>query len=108
MVTVYIDLPLFSPPKDFYGLAIGEVEVPFVPSHTDIFPWPDSWASAKPAYFSKEQSAVLGACPWNGEGCAEAHVSLCGFVFDNPQEAAECVSFLESVGLQFDDLRNEA
>ena len=108
MITVYIDLPLFSPPGDIFGLATGEVEVPFVPSHAETFPWPDDWANTKPAYFSKEQSAVLGADPWERPGRAKTHVSLCGIVFAAQQEARECALFLGSLGLQFHDLRNEA
>ena len=108
MATVYIDLPLFSPPDVPFGLATGEVAVPFVPTHFDTFPWPDEWVAAMPSYFSKEHGAVLGAGPWSEPGVATAHVSLCGFVFEDPQEAQECALFLESLGLEFHKLGTEA
>ena len=108
MATVYIDLPLFSPPGTSFGLAVGEIEVPFVPTHSDAFPWPEEWTAASPDYFSKENSAVLGSVKWSGSGQAEFHVSLCGIVFQSQSDAAECARLLESLGLQFHDLRSEA
>ncbi|GAB1597162.1 hypothetical protein PAGU2638_28420 [Lysobacter sp. PAGU 2638] len=107
-VTVYIDLPLFAPPGETFALATGEVAVSFVPTHLDTFPWPAEWAQAHPTYVLPDHGAVLGARPWKGSGSAEMHVSLCGFVFESQEEAVECATFLQSLGLQLHDLRSEA
>ena len=108
MIAVYIDLPLFAPPDAPYVLATGELNLPFVPSHTDSFPWPSEWTAALPTCFSKENGAVLATTPWSGGGSAQSHVSLCGIVFEDQLQAQACAQYLESMGLQIHDLRAEA
>ncbi|MEO8386815.1 hypothetical protein [Polaromonas sp.] len=96
---VRIDIPVFTSPTSALGNASGEIEVTELPSEHAPFHWPAAWVTARPSYFSPDQSRVMSVA----KTADLPFVLLYGIVCASEAEARECATFLEKAGELFFD-----
>jgi hypothetical protein len=104
MVTVHIDLPIFSSPTEPFGWFSGDVEFAAVPTKDAPFPWPKKWLGDFPELFARQATQVWGdAVDWPYPP-ASAHVTMYGLVCRDRNEARRLSQHIERCsGIAFDE-----
>ncbi len=102
MVTVYIDLPLFSSPTEAFGFFAGLVRLDALPERGQPFPWPSAWTVQFGELFEAQALQVWAIKPWP-HAPASCSVTLYGLVCSDRDEAASLARHLEHCsGMLFD------
>ena len=94
MVTVNIDLPIFSSPTEAFGNLSGPVELLSMPESGRPFPWPKEWTRQFGEIFEEQSSQVWGISDWPYPPAAK-HVTMYGLVCSDRSQAREVASHLE-------------
>ncbi len=103
MVTVRIDLPIFSTPTQSLGHFSGEVELTSMPRKEEAFPWPDDWLIDFREIFEAQTSQVWGVQQW-AYAPPEFQVTLFGLVALDRNQAKELARHIEKVsGIPFEE-----
>jgi len=102
MVTIHIDLPIFSTPTEPLGYFSGEIELDSMPRVGEAFPWPKGWLKHFPDVFDRQAGQV-----WSVDKSlyaqAELRVTMFGLVAHDPLQAQELARHIEQVsGIPFE------
>jgi len=101
MVTVSIDLPIFSSPTEALGFFAGPVQLPCMPERGKPFPWPEAWTRQFSEIFAEQSSQVWGINDWPHPPASKS-VTLYGLVCSDPVQARDLARHLERcTGLLF-------
>ena len=103
MVTVHIDLPLFSSPTEAVGYFGGLVCLEALPERGRPFPWPAAWTAQFGELLRAQAHQVWSISAWPHHASASCSVTLYGLVCDGRDEAAALARHLERcTGIPFD------
>lgn len=102
MVTIHIDLPIFSTPTEPLGFFSGEVELDSMPRNGEAFPWPKEWLKHFRDVFDRQAGQVwsVDKSPY---AQAELRVTMFGLVARDRLQAQELARHIEHVsGIPFE------
>jgi hypothetical protein len=103
MVTVHLDLPIFSSPTEAFGYFSGEVELESMPRDGEPFPWPKEWLTKFRDVFDEQPTQVWGVSEWPYPP-AERHITMYGLVGRDRDQARELARHIEqSSGIDFQE-----
>lgn len=94
MVTVSIDLPIFSSPTEAFGFFAGPVQLTCMPEAGKPFPWPEEWTRQFSEIFEEQSSQVWRVGDWPHPPAAKS-VTMYGLVCSDPAQARGLASHLE-------------
>ncbi len=104
MVTVHIDLPIFSSPKEPFGWFSGEVEFAAVPAKDEPFAWPEKWLGEFRELFAGQATQVWGDPDDWPYPPASVHIAMYGLVCRDRSEARQLSQHIERCsGIIFDE-----
>ena len=104
MVTVHIDLPIFSSPTEPFGWFSGDIDLAVVPAKDKPFAWPEKWLVEFSEIFAGQATQVWGdPVDWPYPP-AKSHVTMYGLVCRDRGEARQLARHIESCsGIAFEE-----
>ena len=104
MVSVHIDLPIFSSPTEPFGWFSGDVELAAVPAKDEPFAWPENWLGEFPEIFAGQTVQVWGDpidWPYPPD---RMHITMYGLVCDGRNDARLLAQHIERCsGIEFEE-----
>lgn len=103
MVTVHIDLPIFSSPTEAFGYFSGPTQLGSMPQEGEPFPWPALWTQMFSEIFEEQSKQVwtVNECP---HPAASRHVTMFGLVCRDRAQARKLVVHLQRCsGISFSE-----
>jgi len=104
MVSVHIDLPIFSSPTEPFGWFSGDVDLAVLPAKDEPFSWPEKWLGEFPEIFAGQAKQVWGdPVDWPYPP-ARAHITMYGLVCSDRAEARQLAQHIERCsGIAFEE-----
>lgn len=104
MISVHIDLPIFSSPTQPLGYFNGVVQLPSAPRPREPFPWPLEWLARHQEVFDGEPMQVWGEPIEWPYPPATIHVTMYGLVCRDRDHARDVAQHIERCsGIIFSD-----
>ena len=104
MVTVHIDLPIFSSPTEPFGYFLGSVELATMPRKDEAFPWPATWLEKFRGVFEDQTMQVWGEASAWPYPPPDAHFTLYGLVCRDRDQAHEIARHIGNCsGMAFEE-----
>ena len=104
MVSIHIDLPIFSSPTEPHGWFSGDVELVRQPEKDEPFPWPAHWHTAFRELFEGQSMQVWGdLTDWPYLPSA-LHATMYGLVCADSAQAQQLATHIERCsGIPYDE-----
>ena len=104
MVSIHIDLPIFSSPTEPHGGFSGDVELDRQPRKDEPFPWPARWLAEHRELFEAQSAHVWGdLTDWPYPPSA-LHATMYGIVCADSGHARQVAEHIERCsGIRYDE-----